>query len=115
MYRNDGVDIQKGEKGYYVFSIEDSEWLQYTVNVHKTGKYNITFITSSEKDGGTISLLRNNKTIEKKFSLPVTGEKESWKMSTIKNVSLKEGNQSFILLVIKGGFDLAAIQFEKIK
>ncbi|MEI9908353.1 MAG: cellulase family glycosylhydrolase [Bacteroidota bacterium] len=55
-YRNDGVDIQKGEAGYYVFNTEDGEWLQYTVNVNTTGKYNISFITAAEKEGGVVSI-----------------------------------------------------------
>jgi hypothetical protein len=114
-YRNDGVDIQKGNEGYYIFNIEDGEWLQYTVNVNATGKYNISFVTAADKDSCRVSLLHNNKSIEKGFSLPATGGKENWKLSTIKNVSLKKGRQSFIVSVIKGGFNFAAIQFEKIK
>jgi hypothetical protein len=114
-YRNDGVDIQKGKEGYYVFNIEDGEWLQYTVNVSSTGKYNISFITAGNNDSGIVSLFHNNKTIKKEFPLPATGGKENWEMSTIKNVALKKGRQSFIVSVTRGGFNLAAVQFDKIK
>ena len=115
VYRNDGVDIQKGNEGYYVFNIEDGEWLQYTVNVNATGKYNISFITAADNDSGVVSLFHNNKPVRKGFSLPATGGKEKWKMSTIKNVLLKKGSQSFVVSAIRGGFNLAAIQFEKVK
>ena len=47
VYRNDGVDIfnEPGQKGsYYVGSIEDGEWLQYTIDVIQGGHYDIELI-----------------------------------------------------------------------
>ena len=41
-YRNDGVDIYKDSshyENYYVGNIEDSEWIQYTINVTQQGNY----------------------------------------------------------------------------
>lgn len=113
-YRNDGVDIQRGEQGPFVFNTEDGEWLQYTVNVNESGKYSISFITAAEKEGAVVSLLQNGKPIIKELSLPATG-KEEWKISTVKNVSLKKGIQKIRISVVKGGFNLAGIQFEKSK
>ena len=45
VYRNDGVDIYRDPndflENYYVGSIEDGEWLQYTVNVQEGGNYRL--------------------------------------------------------------------------
>lgn len=51
MYRNDGVDIKKDEQGYYVYNIEDGEWLHYTVDIKETGSYAISFNGLLESDG----------------------------------------------------------------
>ncbi|MEI9908354.1 MAG: hypothetical protein WDO71_00990 [Bacteroidota bacterium] len=60
-------------------------------------------------------LLQNSRAIVKEFSLPATEGKENWKIATVKNVSLKKGSQSFVISIIKGGFNLVGVQFEKIK
>lgn len=114
-YRNDGVDIQRGEEGPYITDVEAGEWLQYTVNVSSPGKYNISFITAAEKEGAAITMSYNGKNIVTDFSLPLTGGKEIWKLSTVKNISLKKGVHAFRVMVIKPGFNLAGIQFEKAK
>ncbi|MGX5819774.1 cellulase family glycosylhydrolase [Chitinophaga lutea] len=41
-YRNDGVDIRRENDGYAVTDIEAGEWLQYTIQVARTGTYLIT-------------------------------------------------------------------------
>lgn len=114
-YRNDGVDIQRGTEGPYIFNTENGEWLQYTVQVNASGRYNISFVSAAEKEEGTLSFLQDDKTVIKEFSLPATGGNENWKIATAKNVALKKGLQTFRLSVVKGGFNLAGIQFEKIK
>lgn len=68
-YRNDGVDIKKDAQGYYIFNIEEGEWLQYTVDIKETGSYwisinsqveavgNITVFDNSVKAGTIFSIL----------------------------------------------------------
>lgn len=114
-YRNDGVDIQHGDEGPYITNMKDGEWLQYTVQVKDAGRYNISFISAADKDGGIISLVHDDKTLVKEFSLPNTGGLQNWKISTTENIALKSGTHRYRILVVKGGFNLAGIQFEKRK
>ena len=61
VYRNDGVDIYKDSLDpgkFYVGKIEDGEWMQYTVNMLETGRYDIAFVVAAEQSGGVLSLFR---------------------------------------------------------
>jgi endoglucanase len=55
-YRNDGVDIKTDATGPYIMSIEDGEWLQYTVNVKAKGVYSIRFAVAGNVNDGKLSL-----------------------------------------------------------
>ncbi|MBC7949318.1 MAG: cellulase family glycosylhydrolase [Chitinophagaceae bacterium] len=115
MYRNDGVDIQRGIEGHYVADMQDSEWMKYTVKIMESGKYKVSFISSAPKPGGSVNLEYNGKAIIKEMPLPETGDKDTWKQSAVKTISLSKGIHVFRVEATKGGFNLAGIQFEKIK
>ncbi len=112
-YRNDGVDIARGEQGPYIFNIEDGEWLQYTVTVPVAGKYTVSFATSSKTSAGQVSLLSNGKTVVKPVILPVTGDEEKWELSAVKNISLEKGTNKLRVYADKGGFNLKRMQFDR--
>lgn len=114
-YRNDGVDIRRRDGEWYVFSIEDGEWLQYTVNIVAAGKYDISFKTITEKDGASVSVTDGDKVIIKELIFPPADDTELSKTSTVKDVSLSKGLHTFRLTALKGGFSFSGIQFEKIK
>ena len=112
-YRNDGVDIEEGKDGYYVFSIEQGEWMQYTVELEKAGTYTISFNTSSENTAGELTFSREGQTLAGKLALPITHGKEKWELTTIKNIRLQKGINRFRIYADKGGFDLKDIRFER--
>src|SRR5450432_3191445 len=77
VYRNDGVDIRKDSalyESYYVTDIEDSEWLQFTIDVTQAGTYNLELLAASNNDTGKISILDNDKTMTENIALPNTGD-----------------------------------------
>jgi len=102
-YRNDGVDIQADPSGlgYDVFSIEDGEWLQYTVDVVTPGVYDITFIMSG--DGGIFTLLCNDKPLASRVAVDNRVE--------IKGVRLLKGLSRLKVAANKGGFNLSRMKF----
>ncbi|AFD06181.1 endoglucanase [Solitalea canadensis DSM 3403] len=111
-YRNDGVDIQKREDGYYVYSIESGEWLQYTLNVEKGGVYTVKLIVSAGVDSGEITI-NHNGIIEKAISIPNTNAR--WTNVTFKYIKLKAGSNKLVVMANKGGYDFKGIQFDRIK
>jgi hypothetical protein len=130
-YRNDGVDIQadtvSGQRSFYVFSIEDGEWLQYTTEVEKAGHYSIVCriasafqLTSSSSQSvgqpasplsGRLSFSDNGAILARQFQVPDTGGPQSWQDLTIGTVHLSKGRHVFRLYADQGGFNVKSIQF----
>ncbi len=90
-YRNDGVDIEGSKDGYYVFSIEDGEWMQYTVSVQETGEYNLTFKTASDNAEGKLSFLADGATLVKELPVPDSKGLQNWQSVEAKHIHLSKG------------------------
>ena len=112
-YRNDGVDIQRDDRGYHVFSIEDGEWLQYTVEAAKKGNYTAKFNVTTDSAGGQISLSVDNAASAGNVALTNDGASKNWHLVELKNVQLKKGTNIIRVYADKGGFNLKSIQFIK--
>jgi hypothetical protein len=113
VYRNDGVDIRETAAGASVFSIEDGEWLQYTVQCPSPGRYNIFFETASDSTGGQVSLLLGEQVLVKDLVLPVTNSNDKWKASSVKDIFIPAGTHPLRVYANKGGFILNSIQFDR--
>lgn len=115
VYRNDGVDIYKDSskyESYYVGSIEDGEWLEYTVTIIEKGNYTIKFLVANGNAiQGTISLTDNGKTIAKAVVIPNTGGDKNWSVIEVKNLSFSAGVHHLRIKIDKGGFNLKEMQF----
>lgn len=103
VYRNDGVDIQQDSLGYDVFSIEDGEWLQYTVDVVMPGVYDIMLVMAGGNNGGDLSLLCNDK--------PAAGGVVVNNRVEVRHVRLSKGLNRLKVVANKGGFNFSRMQF----
>jgi hypothetical protein len=112
-YRNDGVDIQRGENGPYVYSIEDGEWLQFTAQVHKAGKYKLVFKTASDSAAGALSVTLNGKEIIPPLHLNNSGGAGKWQITTTPAILLPAGTHRLRIVATTGGFSLEQIEFLK--
>jgi len=108
-YRNDGVDIQRDSSGYHVFSIEDGEWLQYTINVKKAGVYKIRFNVSSTNGDGKITIATGVSQAAT-VNVPATGSDRNWKMTDPESIKLKAGNNKLRVIADKGDFTLKSME-----
>jgi endoglucanase len=111
-YRNDGVDIKNDTTGPYVFSIEDSEWMQYTVNVKTKGTYTVKFTVAANIADGKLSLKNSTQTLGT-ITIPNTGDLQAWQTVELKGVALNSGVNKLRVYADKGGFNLRAMQFMK--
>jgi hypothetical protein len=109
-YRNDGVDIQRDSLGYHIFSIEDGEWLQYTINVKKAGIYKIRFNVSSMNGDGKITTVIGAASPAATVNVPATGSDHNWKMTDAENIRLRAGNNKLRIIADKGDFTLKSIE-----
>jgi hypothetical protein len=114
-YRNDGVDIEpSSDSEGYPFNvgwIETDEWLKYTLTAVKTDSYNVKLRISSPSDAGIIHLVINNKVSNQNFSIPNTGGWQNWETLDIGNIYIPQGNNSFTVQFVNGGFNLNQIEF----
>lgn len=114
VYRNDGVDIYKDSsryEQYYVGSIEDGEWLNYTINVSEKSNYTLQFVIASGTTGGKLTITGKQGRFSKALSIPNTGGEKQWKTVELKNISLNQGPQELKIHFTKGGFNLKEIRF----
>jgi aryl-phospho-beta-D-glucosidase BglC (GH1 family) len=112
-YRNDGVDIYKddqADEGYYVGSIEDSEWIQYTVDVKEAASYNLKLNVAAES-AGSVSFSIDNKTAIDKKDIASTGSLSQWQIQALGNIPLNTGQHVVRIYFDKGGFYLKEILF----
>jgi endoglucanase len=110
-YRNDGVDIQADDSGYHIFSIEDGEWLQYTVQAAK-GTYTIKFLVSSDNGKGKISLTVGDMPVQGANLVNVTPT-IGWYTVELKNIKLNKGANRLRVIADEGGFNFKSVQFIK--
>ncbi|NDW09402.1 cellulase family glycosylhydrolase [Dysgonomonas sp. 520] len=112
-YRNDGVDIMPCKNlgnGFCVFSIEDGEWLQYTIDVEKAGTYSINLCTIAENTAGAVYLSVNNKRTK---TVSTSGSKLNWHTSTFNKVTLNKGKNTLRVYFEKGGVKFSSIEISK--
>jgi hypothetical protein len=107
-YRNDGVDIKNDKNNQpFVFSIEDGEWLLYTIDVKKSGNYSVTFSTSDSS--GIINIYVNNQKVSNDISINPSGDENKFIESSPTRIDLSKGTNKLKIYFEKGGFDLKNI------
>ncbi|HVZ97828.1 MAG TPA: cellulase family glycosylhydrolase, partial [Chitinophagaceae bacterium] len=115
VYRNDGVDIYIDSSKYntcYVGSIEDGEWLQYTINVSKSGSYIFHFLIAPAQNGSEMTLLINNQQ-KGEINISPVPEAHTWHTFVLNNIHLSAGKNRIKILASRGGFGFEAISIIK--
>src|SRR6185312_11075109 len=76
-YRNDGVDLRRDSTDktlVNVTDIEDGEWLQYTVNIAKSGKYTLKLMVAADHSKGVITVNNGkDQPVAASIAVPNTG------------------------------------------
>ncbi len=115
--RNDGVDIQpcndKITNGFNVCFIDDSEWMQYTIELSSGKVFDVDIRFSNNAAGGKLYLEDENGKISQTIILPFSGGATIWKTVTLKNVTLKQGVNKVKVYFEKGNFNLNYFEFKK--
>jgi hypothetical protein len=111
-YRNDGVDIYQDDEGYHLSSIEEGEWLQYTINVKEKGEYRISLIAASDSTTGSVVMLNGEKPIGT-IDIQENGGDARWAETKAFPVRLDAGWNRIRIRAEKGGFRLKQIRIRK--
>lgn len=112
-FRTEGVDIKKTENGTIVGWTMVDEWLAYTVNVAKTGRYNVTAVVSTDNDNAAFHFALDDKDLCDPISATNTGDWDVLK-EVSQEVTLTEGEHVLKLLVDGNYFDIDKFTFEEV-
>ncbi len=116
-YRNDGVDIEKSTDPegfeYNVGWIQTGEWLTWTVQIEKTGIYDVEIRVAADAadNGGVLYLALNNERLGGNVVAPVTGGWQTWQSVWMRDVTLPAGEHILRMNVRNGGFNLNRMRF----
>ncbi len=112
-YRNDDVDIEKGGSNFDVGWVKSSEWLEYTVQVDKSGLYVATFRTATPWDGRTI-LVSVDGMATGVVTVPKTGSFAKYTTVT-STLPLKAGTHHLRLRFVSDGQNLDYLDIAPVK
>jgi alpha-L-fucosidase len=112
---NEGVDIERcSAGGYNIGWTYTGEWMAFTVTVHKSAAYQISFYIASASESGKLHLECDGEDKTGTISIPNTAGYQNWEVVK-KTVNLDAG-QHVLKLVIDGDFlNLDKMVFEEIK
>jgi aryl-phospho-beta-D-glucosidase BglC (GH1 family) len=116
MYRNDGVDIYRDSldaTAFYVGSIDDSEWLQYTITLNDKAAYDLALVAGAAADTANVTIIVNGKPVFDKVSVAATGNAKSWQTQSLGKLNLDKGTHTIRVHANKGGFNLKELHLAK--
>jgi beta-glucanase (GH16 family) len=115
-YRKTDVDIQDClEGGYNLCWIESGEWLKYTVNIKKTGTYDILCRTGSPWDDAKLHVEFNGENKTGTMEVVNTGDWQNYTHLIKKDVYLQAGIQTMKVVIENRGFNLNYIEVNTAK
>jgi hypothetical protein len=85
--------------GYNLGWTVAGEWLEYTVNVTKSGTYDIVLRASTDGDGKTISLSADGVSLANDVAVTNTAGWQEWTDVIVENVQLQAGEQVLKLTI----------------
>ena len=108
-YRTGDVDIEECADdggGYDVGWTDAGEWLEYTVNVAATGKYNFQMRLATQNASGTFHLMVDGVALTSTETITNTGGWQIWKTLAISNIPLTQGIRKLRIVMNAGGFNI---------
>ena len=117
VYRNDGVDLEANidsdakSNHLNIGWTADNEWTQYSITVDSSAAYNITLRYAAAGSSGKVKIKQGNTDVTPAIALTSTGGNQVWKNIVIPDVILTKGLQKIKLVSVKGGANLAYLEF----
>jgi hypothetical protein len=105
-YRNTQVDIEKSADsggGYNVAYMKEQEWLNYTVNVTKAGKFNLDTRIASLYNNSAFHIEVDGKNVTGSIKFLNTGSFQKWTTVRKSGISLTAGKHVIKLVIDSTG------------
>jgi hypothetical protein len=112
-FRYDDVDIESmSNGGYDIGWTNNGEWMEYTVNITKSGSYDVDITHAALSANGSIKLYINDVVVAGILSLPLTNSYTSFQTSTFSNINLNSGIYVLKVRVVNGDVNLDKMVFK---
>jgi major membrane immunogen (membrane-anchored lipoprotein) len=112
-YRTDeDVDVENCTDvggGYNIGYFTAGEWLEYSVNVAKTAKYNLMLRVACNGDARTVSMTMDDKAFVPTIAIPNTAGWQTWQTITIKDLQMTAGEH--VLRLTMGSTDYVNLNY----
>lgn len=108
VYRTDAVDvftIAGSAKDFFV-NAEAGEWMEYSIEVRKAMKVDISLLVACKAGGGEIHLELNDQQLTNRLFLAASGEDQQFKMLSFKDIYLQVGIHKLKVVIDKGEMNL---------
>ncbi len=113
-FRNDEVDIEictDTEGGFNLGYTLKEEWLEYTVNVTTSGKYDLDLRVAKDGDGGLFHIEMDGVNITGPISTPNTTGWQKWETITVSDLSLTAGKHEMRIVFDTDYINLNYVEF----
>ncbi len=110
----EGPDVEQApspERGFNIGYTATGEWTLYTVNVQKTGKYDIVFRVSSPNTTGKVHAEIDGTNVTGVLTVPRTGAYGTYTDLIKKDVTLTAGVHDLKVFTDAAGFNIAKLTF----
>jgi beta-glucanase (GH16 family) len=106
-----GAEISFITTGKAVGYLDPNDWLQYCLNVAKSGSYKVSFRVASSKTTGLASFqIKDGSTVLATVTVPNTGGWATYQTIST-SIPLSQGLKTLTFYVVTGGFNLDWIDF----
>lgn len=114
---SDGVDIGSSSNQFFVGYVEEGEWLKYSVNVTKPGKYLVDFAIASNLSTGSLMIKLDNKNIfTTPVNVPSTDGWSEWDMFTSDTTTvISSGDYTLQFLITGVAFNIDYMDFRLVE
>jgi len=111
---NEGVDIQPTIDlggGYNIGWLSNGEWLNYFIDISKSGHYKITTRVASPNNSGGFKIEIDGIDKTGNLIVPSTGDWQNWTDVICDNVYLEQGVHLLTVHIMNGGFNINKMIF----
>ncbi|MEM6782405.1 MAG: family 16 glycosylhydrolase [Bacteroidota bacterium] len=112
--QGEDVDIEPTQDfagGYNVTGITRREWLEYTVDVERAGRYTVDVRVAAGPSGGEFDLAMDGTPVAEGITFNNTGGLQRWNFIRIPDIVLSEGLQTLRFTANTTGFNLGKFTF----
>jgi len=99
--------------GLYVTSIESKDWMDYSLDILKSGKYKVNYRIASASGKGEFELRKTTGTVLSKQTVNSTGGGQKW-IKQSDTINLASGKQTLRLYATAGGWNINWLNLEYI-